>query len=54
MLVPLLLGCLTIFISMGIQIVAVVFMLQYLMKIAAKENRKFDGMGFNAYVISMV
>jgi len=54
MLVPLLLGCFTIFISMGIQIAAVVFMLQYLMKIAAKENRKFDGMGFNAYVISMV
>ena len=54
MLVPLLLGCLTIFISMGIQIAAVVFMLQYLMSIAARENRKFTGMGFNAYVISMV
>ena len=54
MFVPLLLGCLTIFISMGIQVVAVIFMLQYLMKLAARENRKFDGLGFNAYAISMV
>jgi hypothetical protein len=54
MFVPLLLGCFTIFISMGIQIVAVVFMLQYLMKLAARENRKFDGLAFNAYALSMV
>ena len=54
MLVSLLLGCLTIFVTMGIQIIAVVFMVQYLMKLNSRENQKHSGFGFKSYVISIV
>ncbi len=55
MLISLLLGCVTISISMGVQITAVVFTLQYLTKLIAdkkfSQNKTFT---FDAYVISVV
>jgi len=39
---------------MGIQIIAVVFMGQYLMKLNSLENQKQAGFGFKSYVISIV
>ena len=54
MLVSLLLGCLTIFVAMGIQIIAVVFMVQYLMKLNSLKDQKQSGFGFKSYVISIV
>ena len=53
MLIPLLLGCLTIFISMGIQLVAVIFMLKYLFRILNDTRRKSYSLGFNAYVLGI-
>ena len=54
MLVNLLLGCITVFISMGIQVYVVVYMLRYVIRIMGREERNTDGFGFAAYVISMV
>lgn len=54
MLVNLLLGCVTVFISMGIQVFVVVYMLRYLLRILNREDRKTDGLGFGTYAISMV
>jgi len=54
MLVSLSLGCLTIFVAMGIQIIAVVFMVQYLMKLNSLKDQKQSGFGFKSYVISIV
>lgn len=54
MLIPLLLGCATVFITMSVQIVALVYMLQYLFKIlAGSESRVFSKLR-TTYVISMV
>ena len=54
MLIPLLLGCLTIFISMGIQLVAVVLMLKYLFSILGDNGRKSFSLSSNAYVLGIV
>jgi len=54
MLISLALGCLTIFVAMGIQIIAVVFMLQYLLKLNSAKNQNQSGFGFKSYVISIV
>jgi len=54
MFIPLLVGCATVFVSMGIQIGAVVFMLHYLIGLAADQDPKNSGMAFNSYVISIV
>ena len=54
MFIPLLVGCVTVLISMGIQISALVFMLRYLVKLATANEPKKSGMGFNTYVISIV
>ena len=54
MLIPLMLGCGTLFISMAIQVVVVVMMVRYLIKIMRRENRKTDGFGFDTYVIGVV
>ena len=54
MLVSLSLGCLTIFVTVGIQIIAVVFMVQYLMKLNSLKDQKQSGFGFKSYVISIV
>jgi hypothetical protein len=54
MLINLLLGCATVFISMGIQVTVVVYMVRYLLKIMSHEDRNPEGFGFDTYVISMV
>ena len=54
MLVSLILGCATVFITMGIQVAVVVMMIRYLIKIMAREDRKTEGFGFDSYVISMI
>ena len=54
MLINLLLGCATVFISMGIQVTVVVYMVRYLLKIMNREDRNSEGFGFDTYVISMV
>ena len=54
MFIPLLLGCIFALITMAIQIAAVVFMLQYLIKVVETEKPKHEGMKMNAYVISVV
>ena len=54
MFMPLILGCVTVFISMAIQIGAVVFMMHYLVKILADVEHRFQGMGMSTYVISVV
>lgn len=54
MLINLLLGCATVFISMGIQVAVVVFMIRYLLKIMNRPERKTEGFGFDTYAISMI
>ena len=54
MLMNLLLGCITVFISMSIQVVVVVVTVRYVMKIMKREDRNTDGFGFDTYVISVV
>lgn len=54
MLINLLLGCATVFISMGIQIAMVVLMLRYLIKVMNRDDRKTAGFGFDTYAISVV
>ena len=54
MLINLLLGCVTVFISMGIQVTVVVYMLRYLLRVMNNEDRKTAGFGFDTYAISMV
>lgn len=53
MLMNLLLGCATVFVSMGIQVVVVVVMLRYLLRIVQSTEGN-PGFGFDTYVISMV
>ncbi len=54
MLVPLILGCATVFISMSIQIAAIVYMLEYLFKVVS-ESRDIDfSKGRTTFVISMI
>ena len=54
MLASLLLGCITVFISMGIQVAAVVFMVRYLLKVIDNRQTVPKGFGFDAYAISIV
>jgi len=54
MFVPLFLGCVTVVISMSIQIFAVVFILQYLFKIVSSTDSRFSAKGKTIYVISMI
>lgn len=54
MLIPLLLGSTTLFISMAIQVVVVVITARYLIKIMNREDRKADSFGFDTYVIGIV
>ncbi len=54
MLINLLLGCITVFLSMGIQVTVVVYMIRYLIRLMGREHRKPDGFGFDTYAISMV
>jgi len=54
MLMSLVLGCGTVFISMGVQVAAVVYMVRYLLKIIANKYAQPKGFRFDAYVISVV
>ncbi len=55
MFISLMLGCATVFISMGIQVAAVVLTLQYLLKLIANEKfRQNKSFMFDAYIISIV
>ena len=54
MLASLILGCTTVFITMGIQVAVVVMMIRYLIKVMAREDRTTEGFGFDSYVISMI
>ena len=54
MLINLLLGCATVFISMGIQVTVVVYMLRYLIKIMNRPEHSTGSFGFDTYAISMV
>jgi len=54
MLINLLLGCMTVFVSMGVQVIVVVYTIRYVIRITQRENRNADGIGFDTYVISMV
>ena len=53
MLMSLLLGCATVFITMGIQVSVVVMMIRYLIKVMANHNSNTTGFGFDLYVICM-
>jgi hypothetical protein len=54
MFMPLLLGCFIVFITMAIQIAAVVFMLNYLLNLLSAQGGKINGAGMNTYIISIV
>lgn len=54
MLLNLLLGSATVFVSMGIQVVVVVMMLRYLLRILNSETQGSSGFGFDTYIISVV
>lgn len=54
MLIPLMLGSATVFISMGIQVAVVVMMIRYLMKIMNRDDVSTTGFAFDSYVISIV
>lgn len=50
----LIIGCATVFVTMGIQIVAVVFMIQYVESFISVETEKFGSLSKNIYILSMV
>lgn len=54
MLVSLILGCATVFISMSIQVTVVVMMIRYLIRIMASGKRNTEGFKFDSYVISLI
>lgn len=54
MFMPLVIGSATLFVSMGIQIVAVVFMLQYLERLISVGNKKLTNLSRNIYILSIV
>jgi hypothetical protein len=54
MLINLLLGCATVFISMGIQVAFVVILIRYLLRMLNNKGQERLGFGFDTYVISMV
>ena len=54
MITVLLLGCLVVIFTMGIQVTAVVFMLRHLLRLVSKPDRRFHGFGFDTYVICVV
>ena len=54
MLIPLMLGCATFFVSMAVQVMVVVMMIRYLIKALSRADRKLEGFAFNTYVIGMV
>lgn len=54
MLINLLLGSITVFISMSIQVTVVVYMLRYLIRFINLKDNKTESFGFDTYAISIV
>lgn len=54
MLTSLIIGCVTVVISMGIQVVAVVQLLRYLMRKLQGKGKTLQGFSFDLYIISIV
>jgi len=54
MLMPLLLGSLTVVISMGVQVVAVILMVRYLLKVMDQQQAKPESFTFDALILSTV
>lgn len=54
MVMNLLIGCVTVFITMGIQIAAVVYLLQYLFKVMSRTDNRNRSKGRTTYVISIM
>ena len=54
MLMPLMLGCVTVIVSMGIQVFAIVYILQYLFKIVSSASKKAGTKRKTTYVISVI
>ena len=54
MTVALLIGCLTVIFTMGIEVAAMVFMLRHLLKVVSRQAGKSYGWGFDTYIISVV
>ena len=54
MLMNLLLGCITVFISMTIQVVVVVMTIRYVMKAMKHTGHNTVGFGFDTYIISVI
>ena len=54
MLVSLILGSATVFVTMGIQVAFVVLMLRYLIRIMARPDRNTEGFAFDTYAISLI
>ena len=54
MLINLLLGSATVFVSMGVQVIAVVIMLRYLIKMLADDRHKNAILSFDTYAIGIV
>lgn len=54
MVIQLLLGCATVFVTMSIQIAAVVYMLQYLFRVLSDRGNNHYSKGKTTYVISMI
>ena len=54
MFMNLFIGCITVFITMGIQIAAVVYLIQYLFRTMSREDKRNSSKGRTSYVISMM
>jgi len=54
MLINLLLGCGTVFITMGIQVSVVVLMIRYLIKIMTHQDQDTESFGFDTYALSLI
>jgi hypothetical protein len=54
MFMNLMLGCATVFVSMGIQVTVVVMMVRYLLRVLKEREHAGYPFGFDTYIISMV
>jgi len=54
MLINLMLGCATVFVSMGIQVTVVVMMIRYLLRVLQDRAQAGYPFGFDTYIISIV
>jgi len=54
MMIPLLLGCATVFVTMSVQIAALVYMLQYLFNTLSRAEDRTFSKGRTTYVVSMI